>query len=151
MDIREISAAASIDGAGPLLLEHWEEIARNKAVMVLSPHVEAYRELERNGSLISLGAFVGGEMVGYAVTIVTRHLHYSALTYAQNDVIFVSRKHRSGRAGLALMRETERLAQDRGCRLVMWHAKPDTALEALLPRMGYTVQDIVYCRELAQA
>lgn len=149
MDIREISAAASIDGAAPLLQEHWEEIARNKAVMVLKPHVQAYRELERTGSLISLGAFVDDQMVGYAVTVVTRHLHYADLTYAQNDVIFVSRKHRTGRAGLALMRETERIATDRGCKLVMWHAKEDTALAAMLPRMGYAVQDIVFSRELA--
>lgn len=148
MQIREISAVASIEEAGPLLREHWEEVAKNKAVMVLKPNVPAYRMLEQMGSLISLGAFDGDRMVGYSVTICTAHLHYADLVYASNDVIFVAGTHRSGPAGVRLMRETEKRAKDRGARLMLWHAKPDTALDRILPRMGYGVQDVIYSRQL---
>ncbi len=149
MLIRPISAVESIETAGPLIREHWEEIARNKQVMVLKPHMDAYRALEQQDALISLGAFdAAGEMQGYSVSIVTRHLHYADLTYAHNDVIFVGQRHRSGTTGVRLMRETEKLAKDRGARLMLWHAKPDTALAGILPRMGYGVQDIVYSRQL---
>lgn len=148
MLIRAISAVASIEEAGPLLVEHWGEVARNKEVMVLKPNVLAYQALEDAGALISLGAFDDGRMVGYAVTICSAHLHYADLIYASNDVIFVAGSHRNGPAGIRLMRETERLALERGARLILWHAKPDTTLDRILPRMGYGVQETVFSRQL---
>lgn len=146
--IEPISVINSLDQVQALLVEHWDEIARNKALMVLKPHTELYAELERMDALISLGAFDGDEMVGYAVTTISKHLHYADLVYAQNDVIFLRRSYRAGRLGLQLMRESEARARARGARLFTWHAKPDTALAALLPRLGYGVQDIVYSKEL---
>lgn len=149
MDIREIDVVASIEAAGPLLREHWEEIARNKEVMVLKPNVPVYRALQDSGALIGLGAFDGDRMVGYCVSIITPHLHYADLIYTSNDVIFISATHRGGSAGIRLMRETERLAAERGSQLMLWHAKPGTALVEILPRMGgYAVQDVIYSRQL---
>lgn len=134
----------------PLLRAHWEEVARNKAVMVLDPDVETYKALEDRGLLIALGAFDGEVLVGYSVTmLVAKHLHYAGLCYAQNDVIFVDQAHRgASRLGLQLILETERIAKERGARLIFWHAKPDTPFDTLLPRLGYAVQDIIHSREL---
>lgn len=146
--VREISAVEQMKTAGPLIREHWDEVARNKEVMVLKPHVDVYRALEEQGCLLSLGAFDEETLIGYSVTIVSRHLHYSDLTYASNDVIFVSSTHRSGRAGLMLMRETERRAKEMGARLMLWHAKKHTALESILPRIGYDIQDVIYSKQL---
>lgn len=146
--IRTISAVDHIETAGPLIREHWEEVAKNKDVMVLAPNMPVYRALEEAGCLLSVGAFDDEVLIGYSVSIVTNHLHYAGLLYATNDVIFVGKTHRSGRAGLMLMRETERLAAERGVRLMLWHAKPDTALDSILPRMGYGVQDVIYSKRL---
>lgn len=146
--IETISVCDSLDRVAPLLAEHWDEIARNKELMVLKPNAAAYSTLEKAGALLALGAFAGDEMVGYSVTIVSPHLHYADLLCAQNDVIFVTRARRAGRLGLQLLRETERHARARGARLMLWHAKQHTVLDALLPRLGYGVQDIIYSREL---
>jgi GNAT superfamily N-acetyltransferase len=133
-----------------MLREHWQEVARNKGVMVLKPDAAAYDALERAGLLIVLGAFDGDTLVGYSVSIFNpAHLHYADLACVHNDAIFVAPEYRgASRAGLSLIRETERIAKERGARLVLWHAKEGTTLAALMPRLGYGVQDIVFSREV---
>lgn len=148
MDIVRISAVESIPIARPLLAEHWEEVALNKDLMVLDPNEAAYGLLESAGVLFALGAFDGPDLVGYSATMVQQHLHYKHLRYAVNDVLFVGKQHRNGRLGVRLMRETERVAKERGAQLMLWHAKPDTALEGILPRMGYVVQDVIFSKAL---
>jgi GNAT superfamily N-acetyltransferase len=146
--ITEESVTANIDQAAPLLRAHWEEIARNKDLMVLKPNVAVYAALEAQDLLICLVARDGDNLVGYCVSILTRgHLHYAELTTAVNDVIYVDPAYRgASRLGLKLIAETERLAKERGAQMVLWHAKEHTALAAVLPRLGYEVQDVVYAR-----
>lgn len=144
--------AATVDEvsalAGPLFADHYDEVALHKQVMRLKPDWLRYKALEQHDSLLILTAWVDGMLAGYAVSFVLTHLHYSELLYAANDVLFVAKEHRQSQVGLRLIRETERVAQGRGCRLVTWHAKEGTALEGILPRMGYGVQDILYSKEL---
>ncbi len=150
MQIREISVVEQLPMVEPLLREHWEEIALNKRLMVLKPNAELYAKLEAQGLLVSFGAFDGDELVGYSVTVLApSHLHYADLFMASNDVLFVRQSHRgASRAGLQLIRATERACKERGARLMLWHAKPGTALQALMPRLGYGVQDVIFSTEL---
>ena len=43
--------------------EHWDEIARNKHLMILSPDVGQYRRLEEGGRLFAIVAYVGAEII----------------------------------------------------------------------------------------
>lgn len=146
--IRPIKVMEWIDRVGPLIEEHWQEIALNKRLMVLKPNVEVYEGLERENRVIALGAFVGDEMVGYSVNVLVQHLHYADLLVAQNDIVFIAKTHRHGRLGVALIQRTEIAVKERGARMLFWHAKQGTPLESLLPRMGYGVQDIVFSKEV---
>lgn len=134
--------------AMPLLTEHWEEVAKNKQLMVLKPDDESYRRIEAEGKLLILGAYRDGKMVGYSANFVHRHLHYADLIICQNDVLFLHKEHRSSLFGLQLIRSTERMAKARGAQMMLWHAKQDTALDKLMPRLNYGVQDIIYSKEL---
>jgi len=147
-DIREVTATEMLENAESLFAEHWDEIALNKKVMVLKPDAERYLAMEASGGLFILAAYSDDELVGYSVNFTMQHLHYSDLCVASNDLLFVSRGHRKSRVGLQLIKATEKLAKDRGASLVLWHAKPDTALVELMPRLGYGVQDIIFSREL---
>lgn len=133
--------------AGDLFRAHYDEIAKHKHVMRLSPDWLRYKALEQMDGLLLLAAFQDGALVGYAVSFLVTHMHYSEMLYAQNDVLFVAPDHRASRIGIRLLRETERVAVSRGARMVMWHAKEGTALAEILPRMGYGVQDIVFSKE----
>jgi predicted GNAT superfamily acetyltransferase len=147
--IREIRATEWIEQAWRLLEAHREELTTNKGLMILKPDISTYEMLESKNALLSLGAFDGDdEIVGYSVNIMAHNLHYSDLMMCQSDVLYVREDKRQGPAGLKLMRETERLAKERGAQMMLWHAKPDTNLDQILPRMGYRVQDVVYTRVL---
>lgn len=147
-EVRNINACALLEQGQGLFQAHWEEIALNKGLMVLKPDVHRYRLMEESGTLFAIGVFIGDHVVGYSVNFVMPHLHYADLLYAQNDLLFLERAHRASGAGMALIQATEREAKARGARMLIWHAKPRTALEAVLPRVGYGVQDIMFSKEL---
>jgi len=146
--IREATASEMLAHASELFAEHYDEIALNKQVMQLKPDADKYLELEANGSLFILAAYSDGNLVGYSVNFTTSHMHYSDLIVASNDLLFVSKPHRKGKVGLKLIKATEAKARDVGAKLMLWHAKPDTALVELLPRLGYGVQDIIFSTEV---
>lgn len=148
VSIREIRATEWIEQAWRLLEAHREELTTNKGLMILKPDISTYEMLESKNALLSLGAFDGEEIVGYSVNILAHNLHYSDVMMCQNDVLYVREDKRQGPTGLKLIYETERLAKDRGADLMLWHAKPDTNLNDILPRLAYRVQDVVYTRVL---
>lgn len=148
IQIVEISVSKHIGQVDELLREHWLELAKNRELMVLKPDAARYQAMEQAGVVLALGAFDFDTMIGYSVSFIGPHMHYADLCFAQNDVLFVASVHRNGRTGIRLIQETERLAKARGARMMVWHAKQNTALEALLPRLGYGVQDILLSKEL---
>ncbi len=117
--------------------------------MEVAPNLEAYQALEQCGALLALVAYRGEEIAGYSINFIGPHMHYSRLRYAHNDALFVKHAHRGGKLGLRLMQETERLARQQGAAMMIWHAKPGTTLEKILPRMGYAVQDILFGKEIS--
>lgn len=147
-EIRKATASEMLSHAGELFAAHWDEIALNKQVMALKPDGERYLAMEANGGLLILAAYQGDELVGYSVNFIMRHLHYADLNLASNDLLFVTKEHRKSRIGLQLIKATEQAAKEQGARLMLWHAKPNTALVELMPRMGYGVQDIIFSKEL---
>lgn len=137
-----------IEETTALQREHWDEIAKNKHLMVLDPDVEQYHMLEQAGRLFAVLAYDGDEMIGYSVNILSVNLHYSSLLMAHNDVLFVKPTHRAGRLFMRMRDATIAEARRRGARLMLWHAKEGTPLAAILPRMGCSVQDIILSEEL---
>lgn len=137
-----------------LFSEHWEEIALNKRVMRLDPNWKKYYALEEQGMMLILAMYAVQRgpycevLVGYSVNFVTDHMHYQDLRVCQNDLLFVQENWRSGRHGLRLILATEAAGKELGAKLMLWHAKPDTTLDVLLPRMSYGIQDIIYSKEL---
>jgi GNAT superfamily N-acetyltransferase len=150
---REIVASEWIDRAWPLLEEHYAELATVPDIMLLKPDVERYQTLEAAGNLFAIGMFDihgdGGEtLVGYSVNIVCTNLHYGDLLMCQNDLLFVRKSHRRGMTGMRLITATERAAKDRGVKMMLWHAKPGTTLDRMLPRLGYDPFETIHYQVL---
>jgi GNAT superfamily N-acetyltransferase len=147
--IVEMPMTGRIDEMWSLLAAHWDEVAKNKQVMVLKPDRAKYEMLEAQGALLCLAAIEpDGEIVGYSVSFVGPHIHYADLVVANNDVLFLREDLRPSSIGLRLLKETERAAKAKGARLMLWHAKEHTALAKIMPRMGYGVQDIIFSKEI---
>ena len=150
--IEPITVDAFFETALPLMVAHREELTTHKALMRINPHRAVYETLEATGALLALAAYdEDGEMVGYSVNIVGPNLHYSDLIQCQNDLLFTA-EHARAKVGLALVRATEAEAKARGCRIMLWHAKPRTAMaqltQAECDRGRSTVRDVVYMKEL---
>jgi GNAT superfamily N-acetyltransferase len=148
MEIREIKATEHIEEAWSLLSDHRDELATHRNLMVLKPDVEKYRALEDQGKLITIALYDGETIVGYSVTMLTGHLHYSDLSLAYNDVLYVHPQYRKGSWGVKLIKMTEQVAKERGMQLILFHGKEHTLFSNLMPRLGYQVQDIVFSKEL---
>ncbi len=147
--IIEAPLADRIDRMAELLVSHWDEVAKNKRVMVLKPDRERYAYLDENDGLVCLWALdPDGEIVGYSVNFIGPHIHYADLRIANNDVLFLREDLRPSTVGLRLIRETEKAARARGAQLMLWHAKQGTSLDKIMPRLGYGVQDIIYSKEI---
>jgi GNAT superfamily N-acetyltransferase len=131
-----------------LLAMHVDELASHKHLMKLDPAIETYEAMEDGGMLASLFVYDENEkLIGYSVNFIVPHLHYSELVTCQNDVLFIHPDHRHGRIGMRLIAATEQLAKERGAKLISWHVKENTTLQALMPRLGYKVQEITYMKE----
>ena len=148
IDIKLATVDEMLAKASILFEEHYEEIARNKQIMKLKPDEKAYRNLEEANQIFILSAWQDDVLIGYSVNFVLNHPHYADLVLAQNDLLYIKKEMRGSRAGLRLIKETETYATSLGCKLMLWHAKENTALSAILPRIKYGVQDIIYSKEL---
>lgn len=148
IEYREIDATEFIEDMAWMLPAHREELTTNKELMKINPDMETYAALQGLGKLLSVGVFDDEKMVGYSINIVHPMLHYADVLTCQNDLLYVDMKYRRGVIGLKLMRETERLARERGCQMVTWHAKFGTPLFAILEKLKYRKQEAVYSRVL---
>lgn len=150
LSTRVVRITEHVDALWPLLEAHRRELATHPDIMELAPRLDVYRQLEAEGRLLSLILEDDkAGIVGYSVNILSQNLHYGALKVCQNDVLFVSKSYRSEGGGRAIIRATELNARADGCKYMLWHAKRDTPLEALLRRdEAYQVQDVVYGRVL---
>ncbi len=131
-----------------LFEDHWQEVAKNKKVMVLKPDYDKYRFLEESGIMRTLVAYEDDVVIGYSVNFIQPHLHYSDLISCYNDIVFLSKEKRNSPVGLKLLRATEKAAKEWGADMMLWHVKEGTSIDSILPRLGYGVQDIVYSKTL---
>lgn len=147
--IIESLTAETLEREGAALLhDHYDEVAKNKDVMVLRPRWDVYQSMQSAGTLFALGARIDGKLVGYSANFIANHLHYASMVYVQNDVLFVAPQHRKTSLGLRLIQATESEARHRGAKLMLWHAKEGSKLDSVLSRMRYEVQDIIYSKRI---
>lgn len=132
-----------VEDITPLLPRHSRELTNNRDRVVLDPMWEKYAALEASGDVLHIyTARDDGALVGYAVFFVQAHLHYRSLFPAINDLLWVKPEER-GTSGLRLIRFCEQELAAVADKIV-WHSKPDTVLEKLLPRMGYAMEETIW-------
>lgn len=135
--------------AQPLFEQHWAELAPRKHLMGIDPQWDRYEHLEKLGNLMILLAHDDdNQLVGYSVNVVMQHLHFANLRYCHNDLLFVVPSHRNQGLGRQLIKATEIAAKESGAEMLVWHARPGTALELVLRRRGYAPDFMFYAKEL---
>ena len=126
------------DQCGDLIAAHWEEIAVWQDIP-LDPDWAAYEQLEKIGMLtIYTVRNDYDKLVGYAVFILRKHLHYKGHSWAANDIIWVHPDYRDGKIGTNLVQFWEQDLQARGIHVVHVNVKvAHPALGLVLRREKY--------------
>ncbi|MDE2233609.1 MAG: GNAT family N-acetyltransferase [Patescibacteria group bacterium] len=148
MHIKLVKTLDTIKDAWGLLELHRNELATYKDLMILNPDIEKYKALEDAGKLFTLALYDEERIVGYSVFILTTALHYSDLNIASNDILYVHPDYRKSKWGLELINMSERFAKDKGMKMITWHGKENTIFTALMPKLGYKIQDITFSKVL---
>lgn len=132
----------------PLLQNHWEEIAVNKSVIKMNPDWEAYHNLEDSGALKIFTVRSDGELIGYFVVILRKHIHYKDHIFAANDLLFLKQEYRKGLTGAKLMKFAEKCLKEDGVSVLVVNTKRHKPFDGLLEWLGYSHVENVYSKYL---
>lgn len=130
----------------PLLVEHWQEISHNKDIP-LDPDLDAYLRVAESGSLRVFTVRRGGALIGYAVFIVRRNLHYKTSLQAVQDVLFIRKSERGG-TGIRFIKFCDNMLRSEGVQVVYQHVKAAHNFGPLLVRLGYECVEEIYSHRL---
>lgn len=139
------------DGAA-LFAQHYEELTLDRHAVELSPIWAEYAALESINRLLVFTARDGEKMVGYGVFFVTRHMHYADLTVAQNDVFFLQKDYRIGKAGIDFKDYCENAVKESllGKLKIKWSISPLNDWSSILLRSGYEKEESLYGKLLRE-
>lgn len=148
--IRAITVDEAFDSPVFIALcdEYRGESLRNPDMLGALPDREGYERLIATGLLHPLGVFVGNELVGICAVLITPVLHFGGKLIASTETLFVAEAHRSGGAGIKLLRAAEEVAVNAGASGLYVTAPTGGRLEKLLPHVGYVETNRVFFRRV---
>jgi hypothetical protein len=126
-----------------LLVDHYDELTLNKHKVKLNPNWIRYFELEQQGKLHVFTLRNQGQMLGYSVFFLDRHIHYDDLMVATNDIIYLKKDQRLGVSGIRLLKYSEQQMKLLGADKITWHVKMSQDFRPILHRMGYADEDVI--------
>jgi hypothetical protein len=138
----------------PLFNLHWREMPMDENIPQCMDE-DTYAKLEQIGWLHVLTARDEGKLVGYYVSLITRHLHYNVLISAC-DIYFLLPDYRRATNALRMLMAYEQamrdIMQQRGSKylLLLSDSRLDQAgsLGAVLERLGWTRARVSYKKRL---
>lgn len=126
-----------LDEMKPLLEDHWEEIAIYRDKIKLNFDEEKYRFMEKAGTLHIVTARDKGELVGYFVSFIVTHMHYSDHTYAMNDILFLLPDYRHAGNAADMFGYAEDRLKELGVSVISLHMKVEHPFHTLSDYLGY--------------
>lgn len=148
IDYAVADPATFIDELKVLLPVHYDELCVTKD-FPLMPDYMAYGRLCVAGMLKCIVAREDGELIGYALFIVSPHLHYSTCKTAFEDIYFLRKDKRLGRTGIRLFQFAEQALRDDGVNRIIMHTKIHLDNSKLFEYLGYKLTDKLYTKLLS--
>lgn len=132
-----------LDDIKPLLESHYDELSVTKGYP-LSPNYEVYLKMQELGSLVVVTARDKGTLVGYIIFIVSPHLHYTTCKTAMDDIYFIKKEYRTGRTGLRLFQEAEKVLKSHDVSRILLSCKVHLDHSRLFKHLGYKHIEYVF-------
>ncbi len=149
--VEQLSSALWVE-LMPLLRAHYDEIAPWDDIP-LSPDFARYEALQAAKALrIVTARGQDWGLIGYHAAVVMRGLHYSTITQAQQDVLWLAPAYRRSRVGGDMLAFAEEQLRAEGVTMIVQHTKtwPGFDLGPWLTRRGYEPLDMLYVKRLDQ-
>jgi len=130
-----------------LLPEHYEELCVTKEYPI-EPDIEAYKAFADAKMLRTITCRADGELIGYIIFTVNRHMHYRSCITAFEDLYFVRKDYRKGRVGIKLFQYAEKVLKQFGVNRIVMHTKIHLDNSKLFEYLGYKWTDKVFTKML---
>ncbi len=135
-----------------LVKEHWPEVGHYSDIPI-DPEWSKYRLLEENNMLRCFvirtplnEEFKESMLIGYAIFMVDKHLHYRNTIVASQDMLFVKKSYRG--IGHKFLEWCDEVLKEEGVTTVTHHAKPWFNYGKLFEKMGYEKAETIWARRL---
>jgi len=109
--------------------------------------LDKYEAYESVGALHVIRATVEGELVGFLAMLANPLNPHYGVPLAVVESFFVTQTWR-GTSGLGLLSKAEELAKQLGSPKLFVSAPVGSRLQALLPKLGYSVTNVVFAKDL---
>lgn len=144
---RERLSSPLLEEMAPLIAEHFHEIARFKDFRV-QPNFNHYQMLDDIGMLYIFTARDEGELVGYSVFNLLKHPHFTEISQAQEELLFLAPEHRNGDAGAKFIRYCDEELAKAGAAVIYHTVSMERDFSPLLVRAGYELSDKIYAKRV---
>lgn len=136
-----------IDGLRDLHQEHWRETEGHRHAIELNMDYTRMRDLEAQGryALVVARHRETGQVVANFGTYLSVSAHTKTLMGTE-DTLFVSKPHRKGRLGVALMKYTENYLVALGARELQVSVKLVNNIGDMVERLGYAPTSKTYTK-----
>ena len=136
------------EGTSGGLLELHNQETSDEVGYEIKPSELAYQRIEDHGSLVTMIARSGGEMVGYATFFVTANIHSNMELYAVHDSIFVRKEYRIGSNSIDFMRFCDTHLVSLGVGNIQWGVPARKGYDRIFSRLGYEKTQYLYRRRV---
>lgn len=130
--------------------EHWREVALHQEEIPLDPDFDEYARIEKAGQLHVTVVRHSGKVVGYAVVIIRRHLHYRRSLSGYFDLYFLAPAHRRGWTGVRLFRHVEKAMRQRGVERLFTGTKLSLDASKIFERLGWEETERLHTKLLKE-
>lgn len=129
----------------PIFISHYKEIAHYKDIP-LSPDIEQYYRMEKNGITHIFTAREERNLIGYGIFNIRYNLHYKDSLQAWQDILYISKEKRG--FGKDFIKWCDLQLKNMGVQVINQHIKVAHNWGKILENMGYELQDLQYSKRL---
>jgi hypothetical protein len=126
--------------------EHWNEVAEYDGFnRELDIDFDLFDLFDKAGNLLTIIARENEQVVGYALFIIQKDFHAKNTLCAHNDLIFLSKKNRKGRAGVFFIKECINILGELFPNIfVRWHVTALKDFGNVLTKLGCKKFETIY-------
>lgn len=135
-----------IDEIKPLLDWHWEEVAIYKDKIKFKADYSKYEDMQDSGHLHIVTVRDEDMLVGYFISFLMDHPHYSDHKYALNDILYLHPDYRHADVACGMFEYAEKDLKSKGVSVMVVHMKTQFPFKTLCEVQGFEMAEYNYSK-----